>query len=200
MLNKWQLCSRISALGPKGHCTIAVSRKRCVGLCHVDRVWTSTRGGGPAHADACGQEGGRVKNLIFCGRHKWKASYGNSALLTERTGSAIRHLSNVKGRPVPLGFCHKSERIIWRSCICHLRRNHQSLQIETENTAEHLRLLLFILDHRIANAWLTAVIVVAVYVQIGHNYDLRNIQRQTSYFCSNNAKTMELQNWRPPLL
>jgi len=30
-------------------------------------------------------------------------------------------------------------------------------------------------------------------MQIVDNYDLRNFQRQTSYFCSNNAKTMELQ-------
>ena len=30
--------------------------------------------GGPAHVDACGQGEG-VKNVIFCGRHKWMAPY-----------------------------------------------------------------------------------------------------------------------------
>src|SRR6218665_473553 len=30
-------------------------------------------------------------------------------------------------------------------------------------------------------------------MRIGDNYDLGNFQRYTSYFCSNNAKTMELQ-------
>jgi len=48
---------------------LANSRERCV--FHVDSVWTSTRGRGPAHVDACGQGEG-VKTLIFCGRHKLK--------------------------------------------------------------------------------------------------------------------------------
>ena len=59
--------SRISGL--VGHCTIAVSRELCV--FHVDRVWTSTRRGVRptwTHVDR-----GGVKNLIFCGRHKWMA-------------------------------------------------------------------------------------------------------------------------------
>src|SRR6218665_1623307 len=70
-LNKLELYSRISALGPVGHCTVAISRERCV--FHVDRVhvWTSTGGSGP-----CGRmwtEGRGFKNVIFCGRHKWMA-------------------------------------------------------------------------------------------------------------------------------
>jgi len=35
---------------------------------HVD---VHKGGEGPAHVDACGQGVGEVKNLIFCGHHKW---------------------------------------------------------------------------------------------------------------------------------
>ena len=42
VLNKLQPYSRISALGPEDHCTIAVSGERCV--FYVDRMRTSTRG------------------------------------------------------------------------------------------------------------------------------------------------------------
>src|SRR6218665_2378472 len=46
-------------------------------------VWTSTRGeGGPAHVDACGQGGGEVKNVIFCGRHKWMVPNGSAGFLS----------------------------------------------------------------------------------------------------------------------
>jgi len=31
-------------------------------------------GGGPAHVDICGHGEGGVKNLIFCGCHKWMAN------------------------------------------------------------------------------------------------------------------------------
>ena len=54
----------ISALGPAGHCILAISRERCV--FHVDRMWTSTRGGGPAHVDACGQgRGGQKPDFLW---------------------------------------------------------------------------------------------------------------------------------------
>src|SRR6218665_1866144 len=66
---------------------LAVSRERCV--FHVDRVWTSTRGRGPAHVDACGQGRG-IKNLIFCGRHKWMAP---CLLLQRCSNSAQRAIS-----------------------------------------------------------------------------------------------------------
>src|SRR6218665_1187541 len=68
ILNKLQLYSRISAVGPEGHCTSRFKRAMCISCRpHVDvhegegaqLLWT--------HVD----RGGRVKNRIFCGRHKW---------------------------------------------------------------------------------------------------------------------------------
>jgi len=49
---------------------LAVSRERCV--FHLDRIWTSTRGGVWlmwTHVD----KGEEVKIRFFCGRHKWMA-------------------------------------------------------------------------------------------------------------------------------
>src|SRR6218665_3524678 len=69
-LNNVESYSRISALGPVGHCTSHFKRAVCISCrpcVDVHKV-----GGGPGHVDACGQGEG-VKNVIFCGRHKWMA-------------------------------------------------------------------------------------------------------------------------------
>jgi len=63
ILNKLQLYSRISAVGPEGHCTSRFKRAVCI----------SCR----PHVDVHEGEGAQllwthgVKNRIFCGRHKW---------------------------------------------------------------------------------------------------------------------------------
>src|SRR6218665_3845222 len=69
-LNKLESYSRISALGPVGHCTSRFKRAVCIS-CRL-RVDVHKGEEGPAHVDACGQGEG-VKNLIFCGCHKWMA-------------------------------------------------------------------------------------------------------------------------------
>src|SRR6218665_120452 len=53
-------------------------------------------GRGPAHVDACGQGG--VKNVIFCGRHKWMAPYKytgmhNAALANFNASTVQKNLS-----------------------------------------------------------------------------------------------------------
>ena len=53
MLNKLQSYSRISALGPEGHCTSRLQRAVCI---------------------SCGQGGAGSKTGFFCGRHKWMTS------------------------------------------------------------------------------------------------------------------------------
>src|SRR6218665_3929980 len=45
--------------------------RHCVYYMSIE-LWTSTRGRGPAHVDACGQGDGGQKPH-FCGRHKWMA-------------------------------------------------------------------------------------------------------------------------------
>jgi len=57
---------------PPKICAKSPPLERCV--FHVDRMLTSTRGGGPAFVDACGQREA-VNNPIFCGRHKWMVAY-----------------------------------------------------------------------------------------------------------------------------
>ena len=69
VLNKLHSYSRISTLGLEGHCTSRFKRAMCISCRpHVD---VHKGGEGPAHVDACGQGVGEVKNLIFCGHHKW---------------------------------------------------------------------------------------------------------------------------------
>src|SRR6218665_1468689 len=72
-LNKLESYSRFSALGPVGHCTSHFKRAVCIS-CRPCVDVHKGGGGCPAHVDACGQGEG-VKNVIFCGRHKWMATY-----------------------------------------------------------------------------------------------------------------------------
>src|SRR6218665_1892629 len=68
-LNNLESYSRISALGPVGHCTSHFKRAVCIS-CRP----CMDKGGG--RSGPCGRmwTGGRgVKNGIFCGRHKWMA-------------------------------------------------------------------------------------------------------------------------------
>ena len=59
VLNKLQSYSRISDLGPEGHCTSRFKRVMCISCRpHVDIHKVE---GGLAHVDACGE----VKNRIF---------------------------------------------------------------------------------------------------------------------------------------
>ena len=69
VLNKFQLYSRISALGPEGHCTKSFKRAMCRPISCRPHVDVHAWGGSLVHVDACGQREG-IKNLIFCGRHK----------------------------------------------------------------------------------------------------------------------------------
>jgi len=60
VLNKLQSYSRISALGPEGHCTSRFKRAMWVSCrLHVD---VHKEGGVPAHVDACGQREEGKKN------------------------------------------------------------------------------------------------------------------------------------------
>ena len=74
VLNKLQSYSRISALGPEGHCTSRFRRAMCISCRpHVDVHK------GEGSAGSCGRMwtgGGEVKNPIFCGCHKWMALMG----------------------------------------------------------------------------------------------------------------------------
>src|SRR6218665_20051 len=64
--------SRISALGPVGHCTSHFKRAMCIS-CRPS-VDVHMGEGGLAHVDACGQgEGGQKRD--FCGHHKWMAPF-----------------------------------------------------------------------------------------------------------------------------
>src|SRR6218665_31879 len=75
MLNKLESYSRISALGSVGHCTSHFKRAACISCRPRVDVHKGAEGSGP-----CGRmwtEGGGVKNLIFCGRHKWMTPYSN---------------------------------------------------------------------------------------------------------------------------
>src|SRR6218665_1202801 len=59
-LNKLEAYSRISTLGPAGHCTSHFKRAVCISCQPCVDVHKGR--GGPAHVDACGQG---VKNVIF---------------------------------------------------------------------------------------------------------------------------------------
>jgi len=57
VLNKLQSCSRISALGPEGHCTSRFKRVMCISCRpHVD----VHKGRSPAHVDR-----GWIKKMMF---------------------------------------------------------------------------------------------------------------------------------------
>src|SRR6218665_3764930 len=66
-------CSRISALGPVGHCTSHFKRAVCISC--RPRVDVHKGWGGGVRPMWTGGRG--VKNLIFCGRHKWMTPYYN---------------------------------------------------------------------------------------------------------------------------
>src|SRR6218665_1981818 len=69
-LNKLESYSRISALGPVGHCTSHFKRAVCISCRPCVDVHKGEEG--PAHVDACGQgRGGQKRD--FCRRHKWMA-------------------------------------------------------------------------------------------------------------------------------
>ena len=63
VLNKLQSYSRISALGPEGHCTSRFKSDVQFHVFHVDRMWTSTRGGGSGSCGRMWTEGGQ--KLVF---------------------------------------------------------------------------------------------------------------------------------------
>src|SRR6218665_1575930 len=62
-LNKLESYSRISALGPVGHCTSHFKRAMCISCRPCVDVHKG--GGGAAHVDACGQgEGGQKRDFF----------------------------------------------------------------------------------------------------------------------------------------
>ena len=82
-LNKLESYSRISALGPVGHCTIHFKRAVCISC--GPRVGVHKRG--PAHVDAHVGRGRGVKNLISCGHNKWMTPKGSSIMTSTKNQS-----------------------------------------------------------------------------------------------------------------
>src|SRR6218665_3449331 len=67
-LNKLESYSRISALGPAGHCTSHFKRAVCISC--RPRVDVHKGEGGPAHVDACGQvEGAHICYVCIHSSH-----------------------------------------------------------------------------------------------------------------------------------
>src|SRR6218665_2519671 len=75
MQRSWRLFYQNFVFGQKesGNCTSHFKRAVCISCRPCVDVHKGE--GGLAHVDACGQGGGGVKNVIFCGRHKWMAPY-----------------------------------------------------------------------------------------------------------------------------
>src|SRR6218665_2070695 len=79
-LNKLESYSRISALGPVGHCTSHFKSAVCIS-CRPPVDVHKGEGGRPmwTHVD----RGREVKNRIFCGGHNWMTPYSTENSLQQ---------------------------------------------------------------------------------------------------------------------